>query len=114
MGRNRENVGQTKYGITAMWGSLCSLVVGTVMYLAATFWIKCPPVYGDTSSCRKVEGAMLASVLAVYAAMAPCSACAVVGIVAMIKREPRWPAVVAIGMGVVLVFVNWAFSNPTE
>lgn len=108
MGKNRESVGQTKYGTTAMWGSLCSLAIGTVGYLASNFWIKCPPSYGDTAYCRELEGLMLASVLSVVAANALCASCVVVGIFALIKREPGWSAFVAIGMGGVLAFANWA------
>ena len=108
MGKNRESVGQTKYGITAMWGSLCSLAIGTVGYLASNFWIRCPPSYGDTASCREIEGLMLASVLSVVAANALCASCVVVGLFALIKREPGRPAFVAIGMGGGLAFANWA------
>ena len=87
-----------------MWGALGSLLICVISYLAMTVWIKCPEEYGPIGPyCREVEGTLLLSVLALYAAILFCLASAVVGGFGLFRGERRLPGFVALGSGVALV-----------
>lgn len=100
--------------MTALWLGLIALAVGVPSYLAQAFWIQCPPEYGyppGVASCREVENSSLFAGLLVLLSGATAFIGAGLGLVALVRREQPWPALLPIAV-VAALLVNWIARLP--
>ena len=103
-----------KFATIAMWLGLIALAVGIPAYCAIAFWIQCPPEYGyppGVLSCREVENpSLFVGLLVPLSGMTACVG-AGYGVIALIRRERPWPALVPIVI-VAGLLLNWILRWP--
>jgi hypothetical protein len=103
-----------KLTVTSFWLGLIALAVGVPAYFAQAFWIQCPPEYGyppGVPSCREVENTSLLAGLLVLLSGVTAFIGAGLGLVALVRREQPWPALLPIAV-VAAILINWIVRMP--